>query len=766
MSVLKVNKVQTQLTPKELDDLSKDVRMNLIDHTDKIEFIRNLISESRRTVADMPKDNEGKVIVDLENPHILEDMDYFRPCAINFEKTGEYTNIFPNTAPGSEYRKFWDEQIRRCKYGYVRESDGEWIPGEYYFYLNFCRIRRTQIIEGAERQEDGTIAAERVYAHPDVWDGDYLYFHYLNKGKMSGKHGALLKTRGRGYSFKGGSLLAYDFYFWDKSSSYAVASSEDYLIKDGLLTKAWEIMNDINGLTPWYKSFLPDKQMHRVNSYRTKDGAVKGTFSEVMGVSLKNDPEKHRGKRGRRMLFEELGKFPGVEKAWNVARDSFEEGGRVFGQMIAFGTGGSKGANFEGAVKFFYKPRGYNIYSIRNVYDKAAGKEHCSFWIGIYLNRADCYDKNGNSDVIKALLEVFKERDLLIKSGVDASTIVQRKAENAITPQEAILRTEGSQFPILDIKDALADIRSNLTEFLSPHYVGMMGIREGEIIFEQDAMLRPIHQYPIKDDTNKEGAIEVFMPPNEVKGDSVGSRYIIGIDPVRYDEVEFSVSLASAFVFDLWLDEIVAEYTCRPKSVDDFNEQVYRLAVWYNAEINFENDITDIFTYFRNKGALHYLCNTPDIVKSMEIAREGRGNRSKGTPSGVKLNAQARAWQAQWMKEKYKQAEEGEENILNVHRIRSIAYLIECEDWNRDGNFDRVSAMGMVMILRAEKLFTLDMSMSMKVYYGEDDEFFKDTFDNIYGNEDISSDDFDPGALSGHDRKLLKDLNIIDYEYK
>src|SRR6056297_629000 len=135
-----VNKFNTELTDELLEGLEKEVRNELFDIIDKVEFVKNLVSPNRKYTKDVEKDEDGKITVDITNPHILEDTDYFRPLAIHFEKTGKYTDLFPNPSKASEYRKFWDEQRRRCKYGYVRESDGEWIPGSFYFFLNFVRM--------------------------------------------------------------------------------------------------------------------------------------------------------------------------------------------------------------------------------------------------------------------------------------------------------------------------------------------------------------------------------------------------------------------------------------------------------------------------------------------------------------------------------------------------------------------------------------------------------------------------------------------------
>ena len=85
-----------------------------------MEFIRRLISPARGYAKDRPRDKEGKIIVDPANPHILENMDYFRPSALAYKKNGGmYTLLRPNANPNSEYGKWIREEEkmlgRLCK---------------------------------------------------------------------------------------------------------------------------------------------------------------------------------------------------------------------------------------------------------------------------------------------------------------------------------------------------------------------------------------------------------------------------------------------------------------------------------------------------------------------------------------------------------------------------------------------------------------------------------------------------------------------------
>ena len=130
-------------------------------------------------------------------------MDYFRPSAIHFQKYGCYTNLKPNANPNSEYGKWIREEIRRCYEGYIRKSDGEWITGDMYFFLNYCPI---QLIK--HDKKGNTI---RTIDFPKVWDGHYYKSHYINQCRLEGHHAMELASRGKGKSYFAAALLAKRF---------------------------------------------------------------------------------------------------------------------------------------------------------------------------------------------------------------------------------------------------------------------------------------------------------------------------------------------------------------------------------------------------------------------------------------------------------------------------------------------------------------------------------------------------------------------------
>lgn len=262
----------------------------------------------------------------------------FRQAALFFKEHGTYTLAPRGT---TDYTQYWDRETERCINGYVA-PDGDFITGYHYFYLNYSPIIKRKNTEYTDRFGNTRTRRERVLDFPDFWDGDYYFFQAVEEAEQQGKHLAVLKARKKGFSFKGSSMLVRNYSLVKESKSFAIASEQKFLIGDGLLTKAWEIMDFIDQHTDWAKRRLTATRMERVSGFKVKDEfgreTEQGYKSAITGMTLKNDPERVRGIRGKLVLFEESGKFPNLETAWRVSQPSMEDDdGTAFGLMIAFG---------------------------------------------------------------------------------------------------------------------------------------------------------------------------------------------------------------------------------------------------------------------------------------------------------------------------------------------------------------------------------------------------------------------------------------------
>nr|DAH01391.1 MAG TPA: Terminase large subunit [Crassvirales sp.] len=1099
MILLPTNEFQTPITEELRDSLPTEVWDDFMDIITNTEFIKSLISPERKRAKDLPRDSYGRIIVDVCHPHILENMDYFRQSAIYFQKYGCYTKLLPNPNPKSEFGMWLTREVTRCLEGMVRPEDGEWIPGDMYFYLNYFPIIQTKLRKGSK-------IGDRVVDFPEFWEGVYLRFHYLNQARNGGiyddfvgaKHAVEIASRGRaievnelvetperlklwkdikigdylfgnyntitkvvnipfvgespcykitlrdgrtitasdnhiwnvykrnskkpilkttlelfneykhshkissrvpkgieyiysipsnegvefkedvtqidpytfglllgdgcfkhlscyytcettdfdiikqyipyqytkwkdkyayrihipnwrtllkfyklvdkgsedkfiprefkynsrkvrlsllqglmdtdgyvstegipifttvseflcqdimwlarslGYncSFKkhpagykkdgiykrckdvyivkiyGGpevfklprksnlvnyksnyaksrrdstriiniefvgnkqckcvtvdalddSFLIGDFIQTHNSKSYSIAAimckmfllgesmtslnkvkctivadQKEFLIKDGSLNKFVDGIDFCSKYTQFPKARLKNSlsEMQWVSGYLDKETNIpKGTQNEVLGIAIKDDADKTRGKRSQRLFYEEFGTFPKFLDVWQTSLPNVQEGNVAFGLAYAIGTGGSEGSDFMGALEMINYPDGYNVYSLPNVYDKGSvGAKRTIFFFPSYMNSKGFYNEDGVSDVVGAIIDELKFRIKLKYNSSDPIQLTRRKAEYAFTITDAIMRRDSNIFPSDMLNDRILELDQN-PKSLDDMWVGrLIQTREGKVEFTPDADIKPILDYPHKD--NKiEGAIHINkMPVKGSDGKVPWGRYISGAD-VYDDDVSDTMSLGSIYVLDLFTDELVCEYTGRPMFADDFYETCRRICLFYNAELLYENNKKGLFTYFAKTNSLYLLSEVPEFLKDKEIVKGNFfGNKARGVNATQPVQTYGRKCIRDWLLKPFKittkvtideHEEEAEITINSINRCYYRALMKELSMWNPDSNFDRYDALLMLMLLREQKLMLCGnqspsevISMDQSNYLGNDD-FFTRNYD-------------------------------------
>ena len=435
--------------------------------------------------------------------------DKFRQPALHFKKYGYYTAAPKGT---TEYKEYWDKEIERCLYGYTAD-DGDHITGYHYFYLNYCTIMLVREKEVTKPNGKTRKTSIKTRDFPDFWDYDKEFFDAVEESENEGHHMAVIKKRRSGYSFKCASMLNRNYFLLPGSVSYAIASETEFLTRDGILSKAWDMMDFIDGNTAWSKKRQKfDTKMHKRASFLVNhEGTMieKGYKSEIIGISLKNDPQKARGKSGKLILWEEAGKFPHLLDAWQIARPSVEQGGSVYGTMIAFGTGGSDEGDYESLKELFYKPEGYNILPINNIWDEGALGQKSGFFVPEYVNLEGYIDEEGNSLTTKATEFAIKERSKVEENASDRNAIDRYVAEHPFNPMEATLQLSGNIFPKKELQKQLAKVQldKDLTNYK----------QVGELIYNanndlewiQTTDVKDIIKFPLDQHDDKKGAIVI-----------------------------------------------------------------------------------------------------------------------------------------------------------------------------------------------------------------------------------------------------------------
>ena len=741
-----LNSIQSTFEELQVEDNPKEVVEQFYDFLTNIPFIQNLINGERKRACDLPRDADGKIKVSITNPHILEDMDYFRPAAIHFQKYGCYTQLRPNPNPNSEYGKWIREEIRRSWHGYVRPSDGEWIPGDYYYYLNYCPIQLIKKLPNGQ--------SIRTIDFPRVWDGQYLVQHYLYNARLHGHHASELASRGKGKSYMGAGLLAKRFKLGEsenvrqKVMSAVTASDRKYIWGPNQILNMFKYYIDFQSQhTQFPRQLLTDSAQALMweSGFKDKEtGVRKGTQNAVVGVTTGVNQDKLNGSRGVLYLIEEAGIFSNLNNLYQMIRPSVEDGKDVYGLIFLYGTAGDDMSDFTSLQEIMYNPDGYNMEKNENVWDKEGqGRKYFTFFYPAYLNRANCMDKEGNSNVTKALLEICQDRYKVKYNSSDINAITKRISQYPITPQEAIIRAHSTIFPITELNERLNQIDNN-PNFYDQTYVGDLVFNSnGEVEFSPSSA-KPIRDFPTKD--NKvTGAIEIFdLPIKNSEGKIPTGRYIAGADPYD-DDVSNTMSLGTVFVMDTWTDTIVAEYTGRPTFANDYYEICRKLCLFYKASLMYENNKKGLFGYFSMMNCVYLLADTPEYLKAKQLIKEtGYGNKAKGIgiSGGGTLKGYGYERIQSWLMtpfttiEKDSEGKEFEVTLPNLYRLKNRALIKELILWNPNINVDRIMALVQLILYREEKmiLYNGDMSSSGQESGSDlaNDPFFTQNYDERF----------------------------------
>lgn len=115
------------------------------------------------------------------------------------------------------------------------------------------------------------------------------------------------------------------------------------------------------------------------------------------------------------------------------------------------------------------------------------------------------------------------------------------------------------------------------------------------------------------------------------------------------------------------------------------------------------------------------------------------GNKAKGTNASNPINVYARSLLKGWLVQPVeinKEVDGKEITIVmpKLYTLKSRALIQELIAYNSEGNFDRISAMGMLMLLREDRLIAYGGEIESKELESNDylgnDPFFKTNYDN------------------------------------
>lgn len=381
--------------------------------------------------------------------------------------------------------------------------------------------------------------------------------------------------------------------------------------------------------------------------------------------------------------------YIGVKEIYNLTAGNTHT--YIANNIITHNTGGDMQSGTRDFAEMFYNPSAYGLLAFENVWDEKATKNGCGWFVPDSIFKLPYVDKEGNSDIIAAKDAILRKRDLVKATG-SKRAYEKEVSQQPLTPQEAFLKTTGNRFPTVDLLARLGKLETD-ESILNADSIGDLTINEdGKIEWKLNSKRIPIRDFPIRKDEDTEGCIVIYEHPFEDDFKEVPyGRYLAGIDPYAQNKSDSSDSLGATLVYDKMTKRIVAEYTARPSTLNEYYENVRRLLKYYNAICLYENQVPGLFQYLEGKNEAYLLMDQPDYIK--DILKDSRVERGKGMHMSQGLKEHGEDLINAWLRESY----DGDNDVLNLHKLRCIPLIKELIAYDDEGNYDRAIAFMMIM---------------------------------------------------------------------
>lgn len=593
-----------------------------------------------------------------------------------------------------DYIKFWNSEKQKCDiYGgviYIHPSDGleYFVPGPYYFYLNFCPI-----YERIKKMEQ----------FPDVWDSDYHFFLYITLCLLEGKHSIVLKKRQAGYSFKHGALLLLNTWFGKRQTNKIFAFKNDYV--ESTWNFIMQYRNHLNRNTGWYRNFSPDKTLdwwQRVEITENGKKTWRGSFNILKGFTTKDDPAKGVGGSNSFVYGEEAGVNSGLGKTHEYLLPAVKLGHISTGLIMYSGSVGEL-KDCEPLKDMFYKCEVNGFRPVENIWDEDSAGQECGFFVPEYWNHVECMDEDGNSDIEKAKQICGALREEARKKSPEQYRLYI--SQHPFSPSEAFAVRSESRFPLHLIEKEILKIKN---ENLHGTVVDLYYDTDGKIKHSLHSRSRPVVDFPIKADSHKEGAVVIYDFP---ESGAPHGLYFAGVDPVRDLKTDYSSSLASCYILKRSVEKggfiepekVVACYTGRFDDPDMTHETMCKLIEFYNAKTLVENDVDTFIRYMMSKKKQKYLISKQDLAVLHEMDLNVRVYAVYGMTGTQAVANRLLQTIIDYLKEEFTKIYDTKTGELvrvvrGVNYIKDLMLLTEMKEWVKGLNTDRLKAFGYALM--------------------------------------------------------------------
>lgn len=590
----------------------------------------------------------------------------FSRVADFYEKHGCYC-LEPDDSPNAI--KFWQREMDRrvkgvqayCKL-YIKDipaylaakSDAERkallhkvrITGDHYNYLNYGRIERApNEKERKQLDKEGRFKVNTVEGFPRFWDGDYWNFKIDELIANNSCNLCKAKARRKGFSYKRGSQAANTINANKNVTVTLAADQMDYLTEKGATSYMVKVNLDwYEDKTYWRRGYLSenfDKGIE-LGYKKSKEGQKAFGFrSKLLSVAIGKNESAAVGKKAIETDFEEAGKCPNLQKALDVMMSNSESGAMRIGTIRVYGTGGTKGANWEAFSNCFYNPGKNDMLPMENIWDANSRHAVCGFFFPQIWDY-EPFIEDGNSLLFASWKDDYDKKRGAEKEK-DAGEYNIYVGQRANSPNEAFTNTQENIFHSSELTNHINAIKYDK----SNHFYedGWYILDDGRIRFvtKQECIERAIfgsdrfHEYitdvPHNSKTDVHGCIREFYSP--IPND--GSLYFISYDPYRVDKNKEEVSTKNSLAsFQVWMrtnsktpymgKRLVASYCGRLDTMEAVDKLVLYACLRWNCKVLYEAGTGELVTNFKKWGYRDKLLKDP----SSYINRSVDGPRITG----------------------------------------------------------------------------------------------------------------------------------------
>lgn len=590
----------------------------------------------------------------------------FSRVADFYEKHGCYC-LEPDDSPNAI--KFWQREMDRrvkgvqayCKL-YIKDipaylaakSDAERkallhkvrITGDHYNYLNYGRIERApNEKERKQLDKEGRFKVNTVEGFPRFWDGDYWNFKIDELIANNSCNLCKAKARRKGFSYKRGSQAANTINANKNVTVTLAADQMDYLTEKGATSYMVKVNLDwYEDKTYWRRGYLSenfDKGIE-LGYKKSKEGQKAFGFrSKLLSVAIGKNESAAVGKKAIETDFEEAGKCPNLQKALDVMMSNSESGAMRIGTIRVYGTGGTKGANWEAFSNCFYNPGKNDMLPMENIWDANSRHAVCGFFFPQIWDY-EPFIEDGNSLLFASWKDDYDKKRGAEKEK-DAGEYNIYVGQRANSPNEAFTNTQENIFHSPELTNHINAIKYDK----SNHFYedGWYILDDGRVRFvtKQECIERAIfgsdrfHEYitdvPHNSKTDVHGCIREFYSP--IPND--GNLYFISYDPYRVDKNKEEVSTKNSLAsFQVWMrtnsktpymgKRLVASYCGRLDTMEAVDKLVLYACLRWNCKVLYEAGTGELVTNFKKWGYRDKLLKDP----SSYINRSVDGPRITG----------------------------------------------------------------------------------------------------------------------------------------